>query len=62
MKGGNGMDQKKIGSFLKELRKEKDITQEQLAEKINVSGRTVSRWETGIRLHEGYPMNGILPR
>ena len=40
------MDQKKIGCFLKELRKEKDITQEQLAEKINVSGRTVSRWET----------------
>lgn len=41
------MNQKKIGSFLKELRKEKDITQEQLAEKIKVSGRTVSRWETG---------------
>ena len=34
------MDQKKIGRFLKELRKEKDITQEQLAEKIKVSGRT----------------------
>ena len=47
MKGGKSMDQKKIGRFLKELRKEKDITQEQLAEKINVSGRTVSRWETG---------------
>ena len=30
MKGGNSMDQKKIGRFLKELRKEKDITQEQL--------------------------------
>lgn len=41
------MDQKKIGRFLKELRKEKDITQERLAEKIKVSGRTVSRWETG---------------
>ena len=41
------MDQKKIGRFLKELRKENDITQEQLAEKIKVSGRTVSRWETG---------------
>ena len=41
------MDQKKIGRFLKELRKEKDITQEQLAEKIKVSGRTVSRWDTG---------------
>ena len=47
MKGGNSMDQKKIGRFLKELRKEKDITQERLAEKIKVSGRTVSRWETG---------------
>ena len=41
------MDQKRIGSFLKELRKEKNITQEQLAEQLNVSGRTVSRWETG---------------
>lgn len=41
------MDQQKIGSFLKELRKEKNLTQEQLAETLNVSGRTVSRWETG---------------
>ena len=41
------MDQKRIGNFLKELRKEKNITQEQLAEQLNVSGRTVSRWETG---------------
>lgn len=44
------MDQQKIGSFLKELRKAKDITQEQLAEKLNVSRRTVSRWETGSNL------------
>ena len=42
------MDQKKIGRFLKELRKEKVITQEQLDEKIKVLGRTVSRWETGV--------------
>ena len=41
------MDQKKIGLFLKELRKEQEFTQEQLAEKFNVSNRTVSRWETG---------------
>ncbi len=44
------MDQKKIGTFLKELRKEKGITQEEFADKINVSGRTVSRWETGTNL------------
>ena len=41
------MDQKKIGFFLKELRKEKGITQEEFAEELNVSGRNVSRWETG---------------
>ena len=41
------MDQKKTGSFLKTLRKEKGLTQEQAAEKLNISARTVSRWETG---------------
>lgn len=41
------MDQKKMGVFLKALRNEKGLTQEQLAEKFHVSGRTVSRWETG---------------
>ena len=41
------MDLQKIGGFLKELRKEKELTQEQLAETLNVSRRTVSRWETG---------------
>ena len=41
------MDLQKIGTFLKELRNEKELTQEQLAETLNVSRRTVSRWETG---------------
>ena len=41
------MDQKKIGAFLKRLRKEKGLTQEQLAERFYVSSKTVSRWETG---------------
>ena len=41
------MDQTKTGNFLKELRNEKKLTQEQLAEHFNVSSRTVSRWETG---------------
>ena len=41
------MDHKKIGNLLKKLRSEKGLTQEQLAEILNVSNRTVSRWETG---------------
>ena len=40
-------NQQKIGSFFKELRNEKNLTQEQLAEVFGVSRRTVSRWETG---------------
>lgn len=44
------MDQKKIGQFLKQLRNEKSMTQEQLAKQFNVSSRTVSRWETGSNL------------
>ena len=44
------MNSKEIGAFLKQLRKEKRITQEQLAEILGVSGRTVSRWETGTNL------------
>lgn len=44
------MDTKKIGEFLKLLRKEKGLTQEQLAEILFVSGRTISRWETGTNM------------
>ena len=47
-KGGRQtMDLVKIGKFLQELRKEKGLTQEQLAEQTGVARRTVSRWETG---------------
>ena len=44
------MNQHKIGEFLRQLRKEKELTQEQLAEQFYVSSRTVSRWETGSNL------------
>ncbi len=45
------MTSKECGNFIAELRKEKKLTQKELAEKINVSDKAVSRWETG----KGYP-------
>lgn len=44
------MNLSEIGSFLKELRKEKNLTQEQLAEKLGITNKTISRWETGTYL------------
>lgn len=41
------MDQEKIGKFIANLRKEKNLTQEQLAEKLGVTDKSVSRWENG---------------
>lgn len=41
------MNTQKIGAFLAQLRREKHMTQEQLAEKLGVSNRSVSRWENG---------------
>lgn len=41
------MDMSKMGVFLQELRKEQGLTQEQLGEKLHISGKTISRWETG---------------
>ncbi|MDE7422964.1 MAG: helix-turn-helix domain-containing protein [Lachnospiraceae bacterium] len=44
------MDSEKIGHFLKELRKEKGLTQEQLSEKLGVTNRSISRWENGVNM------------
>lgn len=41
------MDANKIGAFIKELRTEKNMTQKDLAEKINCTDKAISRWETG---------------
>ena len=44
------MNQKKIGQFLRKLRNEKKLTQEQFAEIIGVSNRSISRWENGVNM------------
>ena len=44
------MNQDKIGKFIAKCRKEKKLTQEQLAEKLFVTDRAVSKWERGINL------------
>ncbi len=41
------MNQLVIGKFIAQKRKEKNLTQEQLAEKISVSNKTISKWESG---------------
>ena len=41
------MDQVKIGKFIAECRKKNGLTQMQLAEKLNITDRAVSKWETG---------------
>ena len=41
------MDQIKIGKFIAECRKKQNLTQAQLAEKLNITDRAVSKWETG---------------
>lgn len=44
------MDKNKIGNFLIELRKEKNISQQDLSDKLNISRESISKWERGINL------------
>ena len=41
------MNQTEIGEFIAKCRKEKKLTQAQLAERLNITDRAVSKWETG---------------
>ena len=47
MNGGMYMNQSVTGKFIALKRKQKNLTQEQLAEKLGVSNKTISKWETG---------------
>lgn len=46
------MDQVKIGQFIKAIRKDKNLTQREVAERLSISEKTVSKWETGNGLPE----------
>ena len=48
MNGGIRMNQLVTGKFIALKRKQKNLTQEQLAEKLGVSNKTISKWETGL--------------
>lgn len=42
------MDNEKFGKFISELRKEKNMTQKELAEKLNLTDKAISKWERGL--------------
>ena len=50
------MDAKKIGALIAQLRKTRGLTQKSLAEKLHVSDKAISRWETG----KGFPDTSLL--
>ena len=45
------MDNERFGTFLAQMRKEMGLTQKELADKLNVTDKAVSKWETG----KGFP-------
>lgn len=51
------MDNKKVGNFISTMRKSLPLTQQEIAEKLGVTNKAVSKWETG----EGYPEITIIP-
>ena len=53
------MDQIKIGKFIQQKRKERKLTQSDLAEKLNISDRTISKWENGDNLPDLETLNEL---
>ena len=53
------MDQKKIGKFIALCRKQKNLTQMQLADKLGITDRAVSKWETGKAMPDSSIMLGL---
>ena len=53
------MNQEKTGKFISAMRKEKGLTQEQLAENLNISKNAVSKWERGMNLPDASNMQEL---
>lgn len=51
------MDPKRMGEFIAALRKSQGLTQQEVAERLNISNKTVSKWERG----DGYPEVSLIP-
>ena len=47
VKGGSDMDQVKVGKFISECRRKQNLTQLELAQKLNITDRAISKWENG---------------
>lgn len=54
------MDKAEFGSFIAELRKEKNMTQKELADKLVISDKAVSKWERGIKLSGYYAFGAFV--
>ncbi len=48
------MNQEKIGKFIAECRKKENLTQQELAEKLDLTYKAVSKWECGVSQTKGY--------
>ncbi len=53
------MNQQRIGQFIKDLRKEKELTQQDLADMLGVTNRAVSKWENGLSLPDYSILNDL---
>ena len=52
------MNSSKVGKLILNLRKEKNMTQKEVADKLNISDKTISKWERGL----GYPDISLLSK
>ncbi|MBQ2937822.1 MAG: helix-turn-helix domain-containing protein [Clostridia bacterium] len=53
------MDNEKFGKFIKELRKQKNMTQKELAEKLNITDKAISKWERGLSFPDITILNSL---